>query len=138
LFNGLQLSGANLTPENFKAGMDARPPAVSTTDPSLNTIVTYGQHDIWPDTPDDPAGLDNAGVMFWDPEAEGPDETGTVAKGLYRLMDGGLRYLPGKWPTEPLPFFDDAGTITIYNASDLPAALKPADIPVPANAPANK
>ena len=82
--------------------------------------------------------LDNAGVMFWDPEAEGPDETGTVAKGMYRLMDGGTRYLPGKWPTEPLPFFEDAGTVTIYNESDLPASLKPADIPVPANAPANK
>src|SRR5205823_4577270 len=65
LFDGLQLAGPNLTPQAFKNGMDANGPAVSTDGSTINTIGTYGQHNLWPDTPDDPAGLDNAGLMFW-------------------------------------------------------------------------
>ena len=70
-------------------------------------------------------------------DLDASDETGTVDKGMYRLMDGGLRYVEGKWPTEPLPFFDPAGTVTIYDAASIPPELLPADIPRPAEAPAN-
>jgi hypothetical protein len=34
--------------------------------------------------------------------------------------------------------FDPAGTVTIYEAGQIPAELKPAVVPVPADAPANK
>ena len=63
--------------------------------------MTYGNHGFW--TGDDPAGLDNAGIEFWDPTATGPDETGTVGKGMYRLMDGGAAL-----PAEPVAEDTDA------------------------------
>ncbi len=106
--------------------------------PTKRTISSYGAHDLWPDTPDDPGGLDNAGVLYWDPNTEGKDETGAQGKGMYRLMDGGLRYLAGHWPTAPLKLFDATNTVTIYGEDNVPPELLPKDYPVPAGAPANK
>ena len=117
--------------------MDAWPPAVPGEPPGLQTITTWGQHGFWPGLDDDPAGLDNAGILWWDPNATGPDETGTVGKGMYRLMDGGRRYTAGHWPTEPVKLFDPAGTVTIYDANAIPPELQPANIPRPPDAPAN-
>jgi hypothetical protein len=57
---------------------------------------------------------------------------------MYRLMDGGKRYVHGHWPTEPLKLFDPEGTVTLYEAGNIPPELQPADIPRPADAPANK
>lgn len=135
LMDGLHLAGPKLTPQTFRDGIYNAP--TPTPGPlGLNWIVTYGQHDVWPGT--DVGGLDNAGILYWDPEAEGPDETGTEGKGMYRLVDGGRRYLPGQWPTTPVKLFDPAGTVTIYEAADIPPELKPKPVPVPAEAPVNK
>ena len=30
-------------------------------------------------------------------------------------VDGGKRYLPGDWPTDPIPFFDKDGAVTVYD-----------------------
>jgi hypothetical protein len=133
LFDGLQLAGPTLTPTAFRNGLDASPPGASTTAPTIQTIASYGNHGFW--TGDDPAGLDNAGVEWWDPTATGPDETGTQGTGMYRLMDGGVRYLPNQWPTTPMPLFDKANTVTVYSAADIPAALRPKPAPLPAGAP---
>ena len=76
------------------------PPAADVPGPlGLNTIITFGDHGFWDGN--DTGGLDNAGILYWDPEATGPDETGNVGKGMYRLLDGGKRYLHDEWPTEP-------------------------------------
>ncbi len=133
LFDGLQLAGPTLTPAAFKNGMDASSPIASTTVPTIQTIVTYGNHGFW--SGDDPAGLDNAGVEWWDPTATGPDETGNQGTGMYRLMDGGVRYLPSQWPTAPMPLFGKANTVTVYAPADIPAALRPKKTPLPAGAP---
>ncbi len=135
LMGGLQGAGAKLTPDTFSEGLRHGPPQ----DPgpsSIGYVVTYGDHGFWPGT--DFGGLDNAGVLYWDPTADGPDETGNIGKGLYRLMDGGRRYLPGHWPTEPLKFFDPANTVTIYDASNIPPDLVPKSEPVPPEAPTAK
>lgn len=132
LFDGLQLAGPKLTPEAFRNGLAAAPPAASTDAPTIQTIATYGNHAFW--SGDDPAGLDNAGLEWWDPTATGPDETGTIGKGMYRLMDGGLRYLPKQWPTAPVGLFDKTNTVTIYSDSDVPASLLPKTEPLPAGA----
>ena len=132
LFAGLQLAGPNLTPQSFKNGIDAAPPIVSAKEPSLRSITTYGNHNMW--TGDDPAGLDNAGLLYWDPNVTGPDETGTQGKGMYRMLDGGLRYLSDKasqWPTTPLKLFDPANTVTIYAPNDVPAIMLPKQQPLP-------
>jgi hypothetical protein len=129
LFDGLQLAGPHLTPQSFKNGMDAAPAVAPTDQPTIQTIVTYGNHGFWQG--DDPSGLDNAGLLFWDPTAVGPDETGTVGTGMYRLMDGGLRYLPSQWPTTPIPLFDKTNTVTIYPENQIPAVLVPKNYPLP-------
>jgi hypothetical protein len=33
---------------------------------------------------------------------------------MLRYVDGGKRFLPGDWPTEALPFFQEEGSVTIY------------------------
>jgi hypothetical protein len=129
LFDGLQLAGPHLTPQAFKFGLDAMPPGAPTDKPTLQTIVTYGNHGFWQG--DDPAGLDNAGILFWDPTAVGPDETGTIGTGMYRLMDGGQRYLPSQWPTTPMALFDKTNTVTIYPPTEIPAELRPKNYPLP-------
>jgi Periplasmic binding protein len=134
-FDGLQLAGPKLTPDAFKAGLDAAPPPVPGDVPTRRTIATYGDHGFWPGTPDDPAGLDNAGILWWDPNAVGQDETGKVGKGMYRLMNGGLRYITGHWPTEPLKLFDPTNTVTIYGENNIPAELLPKCEPHPSDAP---
>ncbi len=133
MFDGLQLAGPNLTPAAFRNGLDAAPPAAATNAPTISAVVSYGNHGFWPG--DDPAGLDNAGIEFWDPTATGPDETGTVGKGMYRLMGGGVRYLSNQWPTTPMPLFDKTNTVTIYGENDVPPSLLPATEPLPAGAP---
>jgi hypothetical protein len=57
---------------------------------------------------------------------------------MYRLLDGGVRYLPNHWPTTPVKLFDPAGTVTVYGETNVPADLLPKTQPVPANAPAHK
>jgi hypothetical protein len=136
LFAGLQLAGPDLTPETFRDGMYHLPPQADPGEPSLSTIVTFGEHGFWEGT--DYNALDNSGVMYWDPEAEGADETGTVGKGMYRLLNGGLRYLPGEWPTDPLPLFEPEDTVTIYDANAVPEVLRVQDVPRPPEAPAAK
>src|SRR5262249_33471729 len=108
LMDGLQLAGPNLTPQAFKNGLDAAPPLA--TGNTTKNIVSYGNPDFWPET--DYAGLDNAGMLWWDPTAKGQDETGTDGNGMYRLMNGGQRYLPGQWPTDPMKLFDPTDTVT--------------------------
>ena len=34
---------------------------------------------------------------------------------MLRYVDGGKRYLPGEWPTEPMPFFEEEGSVTVYD-----------------------
>jgi hypothetical protein len=136
LFDGLQAAGPNLTPQSFQNGMFAIPTSAPTNRPTQRTIATYGSHGYWPGV--DPLGLDNAGILYWDPTAAGQDETGTQGVGMYRLLDGGVRYLPNRWPTTPVKLFDPAGTVTVYGETNVPADLLPATQPVPANAPAHK
>jgi hypothetical protein len=135
VMTGLQLAGAKLTPDTFREGLYHAPPGAAGP-LGLKTIVTYGDHGFWDGN--DPAGLDNAGILYWDADATGPDETGSEGKGMYRLVDGGKRYTHGQWPTAPVKLFDPAGTVTIYEAGQIPTELKPANIPRPADAPANK
>ena len=84
LFLGLQMAGPNLTPDTFQAGMRSMPPNGSTKEPIIRSLVTYGDWGLWPDTTDDTGGLDNAGVIYWDPTVtpgNAPASTFTLANG---------------------------------------------------------
>jgi hypothetical protein len=131
LFQGIQTAGPKLNPETFKQGMWNVAP--QTDNSSLSTIVTYGDHGYWPNPPD-PMGLDNAGIIWWNPNVSGQDETGKVGQGMYEMVNGGKRYLPNQWPTDPLPLFDPKGAVTIY--TNPPPALTPKAYPSPPGSPA--
>jgi hypothetical protein len=135
---GIQLAGPKLTPQAFKNGLDAFPPVTSSVQPQVNAINTYGDHGYWPNNPDDVMGLDNTAILYWDPNVSGPDETGTVGKGMYRRVLNADRFLlgpnGGNWPAN-IPLFNPANTVTQYGENDIPASLLPKNVPVPANAP---
>jgi len=131
LFAGLQSAGPKLTAASFKAGMYAIAPPDNAA-ATINAFATYGDHGFW--TGEDPQGLDNAGLLWWNPNARGEDETGVVGNGLYELVDGGMRYPAGRWPATPANLFDTKGAVTIYK--DLPPDLTPKPYPSPPGSPA--
>jgi hypothetical protein len=123
-FTGVEYAGPNLTVENLRDGLFAFPPTPSAvTQPS----VDYGTT-IWGD--DDYAGIDDMVELWWDPEAEGVDETGQEGTGMYRYVDGGKRYLPGEYSAE-LTVFQEEGSVT--RIEDPPPAEVPPDYPSPAD-----
>ena len=54
-------------------------------------------------------------------------------KGMYRYVDNGRRFLPGKIPTAPIKFFDPPDTITRFTS--VPAEMQAADVPEAAHEP---
>jgi hypothetical protein len=120
-FSALQEAGPNLTVETFRAGMfagDVPEPAI--TQPA----ITYGEHGIWDEV--DYNGIDDVAEIWWDPDAVGDDELRRTGNGMYRFVDGGVRYLRGKL-TSDLKVFDEAGTITVLDA--IPESEAPPDVP---------
>ncbi len=124
-FNVLQGAGPNLTHETWRDALFAgNPTPTALSQPSLS----YGNKDIWPFT--DFLGIDDATEIWWDPEATGLDEIRREGTGMYRYVEGGLRYLPGRWPDTPPGVFDPADTVTIYD--EAPPGESVPDYPSPA------
>lgn len=67
---------------------------------------------MWPET--DRNSSDDATTMWRDPTATGQDEAGNEGTGMVRYVDGGRRFLPGEWPTDPIPWFEEEGSVTVY------------------------
>jgi hypothetical protein len=91
--------------------------------------LSYGHHGIWAGT--DYGGVDDATEVWWNPSISGPDELGRPGQGLYEYVDGGKRYLPGQWPTEPTKAFQKSGAVAIYTTP--PAGERTPNYPSPAN-----
>lgn len=111
-FNVLQAVGPDLTPESFRDAIFRGEPTsrASVTQPSLS----WGDKGIWPY--DDYLGIDDYTLIWYDPDATGLDETQDEGSGMYRYVDGGLRYLPDEWPEQQVNVFDPENTVTIYDA----------------------
>ena len=45
------------------------------------------------------------------------------------ILEGG-RFLPGEWPEDPIPFFEEEGTVTAFE--ELPEGEQHPDYPPPA------
>ncbi len=129
LFTGIQLAGAKLTPESFRAGIFSAP---LTPDPSgLRDTVSFGDHGLWPNGTDY-SGIDDYAIVWWNPTAKGQDETGAPGSGLYETVQDGKRILIGKMPTTPLGLFDKQGSVAYFDDGTtgcdaclpVPAALK--------------
>jgi hypothetical protein len=123
LFAVLQEVGPNLTRQSFADALFRLEP---TPDRLTAVSASWGQHDRWPGIEgDDWEGVDNIARIWWDPEAQGPDELRKEGAGLWRFVEGGKRYLAGEWPEEDFPAFEEEGTSTIYE--DTPESEAPPD-----------
>ena len=61
-------------------------------------------------------------------DISGPDEIERDGTGMYQYVDGGKRYLPGEWPTDPTKAFETDGAVSIY--ADGAAVRAGAGLPV--------
>lgn len=125
LFLGIQMAGPDLTPESFQAGLFRSP--ILGGNP-LAPRSSRGNHGLWPAT--DYGGSDDAGILWWNPEAEGEDEVGVVGKGLYEYTKMGRRYTLDEMPTEDPGLFQEDGSITIFET--IPEEYRLPDYPSPA------
>ena len=101
------------SPANFRDGMFRS--GISGGNP-LAATISFGKHGIWPNATNDLGGADDGTLIWWNPTAKGKTEIGTDGTGLYEYVDGGKRYLPGKWPTSDPGLFDPAKSLTIYQS----------------------
>jgi hypothetical protein len=108
-FPVIQGVGPDLTAENFQRALFA---AAATPHAITQPSLSWGNKGIWPGT--DYGGTDDATEVWWNPSISGPDELGRTGKGLYEYVDGGKRYLPGQWPTEPTKAYKKSGAVAIY------------------------
>jgi hypothetical protein len=111
-FAGVQLAGPELTPETYRDGMFRFP--ISGGYPS-RPQQSWGEHGVWPDL--DYGGSDDAAIIWWDPDAEGTDESGADGTGMYRFANGGERYTLGNFPedAEEAGLFDEANSAIIVD-----------------------
>jgi hypothetical protein len=103
-----QAVGPNLTPATWR---DALFEGTGTIPGITVPFLSYGEKGYWPTF--DYHGVDDATVFWYDPAATGPDELRRDGTGMYQFVDGGLRYLPGEWPTES-KLFDPDGAVSFY------------------------
>jgi hypothetical protein len=116
LYSVLQGAGTDLSHEMFQRVIFG---AEIVEGSVIAPQISWGERGIWPGV--DYGGVDDQTEVWWDPDAEGVDETGKDAKGLWTYVDGGRRYLPGGWPDEPPAVFDPEGAVTVY--TDLPPGI---------------
>ncbi len=130
-FLGVHMAGPKLSPDTFRDGLFNFPPTGGgVTSPQ----VSFGNHGFFANpitkkSSPDYLGIDDVALIWWDTEAEGPDESGTVGKGLWRYIDNGARYLPGEMPKTDLPVGQVDNTVTILD--DVPADERPPTYPAP-------
>ena len=123
-FAVLQGAGPNLNYDTFKQSLFA----ISQTQTALTApSLGWGDKGLW--NQPDYLGIDDATAIWWNPTATGPDEIRKDGTGMWEYVDGGARYLPGKWPTTD-KFFDPNGAVSFY--TEPPAAEARPVYPSPA------
>jgi len=109
LYGAIQGMGPRVTHSDFRDVVFSNPVIASTP---ISPQISWGDRGFWPDT--DYSGLDDQTEVWWDPAAVGPDESGTVARGMWSYVSGGKRYLPGEWPNSAPQVFKKSGAVTLY------------------------
>ena len=131
LLLGIHLAGPDLNPASFRDGMFHYPvsgggvtaPRISFGRNGLFISESLGKRI-------DYLGIDDMAEIWWDAEAEGPDETGAMGKGMWRYASGGTRYLPGDMPDRPTDAFVEEDSVLLYD--EVPADERPPEYPSPA------
>lgn len=90
---GVHLAGPELTPETFRDGLFGYPPSGGGP---TRPRISWGDHGIFEEP--DHLGIDDMRLVWWDADAEGPDEQGVEGRGLMRSAYGGKRFLHGEMP----------------------------------------
>ena len=88
LYAGISGAGPNLTAQSLAQGLYDYPPTGGT--PSVPLIHF---------TKESPVAIKDEVEVFWDPNAQGPDEVGTNGNGFLMKVNNGKRYQIGGWPT---------------------------------------
>lgn len=119
----VQGTGPNLTHQTWRdALMSVSGTQRAISQPSLS----WGDHGYWNQV--DYHGIDDVTVIWWDPEAEGPDEIRRVGKGMWRYHDGGKRYMPGELVRSGR-LFDASVGVPLYE--EAPPGEAPPQYPAP-------
>lgn len=123
-FSVLQGVGPNLTHESWRDALFA---GTGTRKAISQPYLSWGEKGIW--DYQDYHGVDDATVFWWDTQATGPDELRKEGQGMWQYVDGGARYLPGEWPSEP-GLFDPSNAVAFYTTP--PPGEEPPSYPSPA------
>jgi len=122
LFNGIELSGSDLTPANFQAGVFRYP--VTGGGPTT-PLVAYGYKGA-PPVPSYAIPADYA-VVWYNAKAVGQNEEGVNGTGLIEHALGGRRFPPDTILRGPLGLFNSSTSVTTYQ--HLPPADQPPSYP---------
>lgn len=124
MFTGIHMAGPDLTPQTFQRALFSYP---VTGGGVTAPMSSFGDHGLWPFP--DFTRYDDVTEIWWDPDAQGPDQVGNQGKGMYRYVDGGKRYVPGSHPSRVPRVFDPANSPTFY--AQRPPGDRPPNYPPP-------
>jgi hypothetical protein len=113
LFTGIHMAGPHLTPYTLRDGLFAYPPSGVG---SITQLQRSWGDQVWPFPVY--TMFDTVVEVWWDPNAVGEAEQGSVGPGMWQFMNGGRRYGPGEWPDTPPQVGVREGAITQFD--DLP------------------
>lgn len=126
-YSFLQAVGPDLTVEGLQEAMfNGLPSESRITSPSL----AWGTEGIWPeDLEPDYRGVDDISEIWWDVDQEGRTEIDDEGIGMWRWVDGGVRFKPGEIPEGPPEAFVEEGSVAIYEerppAEQYPGTYEP-------------
>ena len=97
---GIHMAGPNLTTQSFAQGMYSYPrTGGDVTHPTVQFSRTS------------PTAVEDFIEIWWDANAQGPDERSEQGTGMVMKSDGGKRYTLGSWPQADTKAFVPAGAI---------------------------
>ena len=107
VYMGMHMAGPKLTPATFRAGLFAKPMQGGAAAGSVTGLMNvYGPQVGLPYPAFAASGVDGA-LWWYDPNVEGVSNVFPLnGKGKAMWVDGGKRYLPGKYPKGEQPLFD--------------------------------
>ncbi len=110
LYNGVQLAGPKLTPRSFNRALRNFEPVGGAYSGMITNLETgYPPAGTIP-----PRG---SAIGWWNPDVEGPsNQIGIAGKGKYMYLDGGKRYITGKFPKNVKGLFDESASIATLPA----------------------
>ena len=113
LYNGVQLAGPKLTPTSFDKALEGFEPLGGAYSDMITNLETG-----YP--PSDVIAPRGSAIGWWNAELEGPsNQIGVPGKGKYMYLDGGKRYITGKFPKNVKGLFDESASIALLE--ELPA-----------------